>query len=145
MKEVTINTWCDRHDAEFAKGQNRVPATVQRTLPGWLIQAPMDYTLDLCDACDRMLLDNVRVLMSSHGAAVEATKGTRKRGTSLPPGEGVPCPEPGCDARSTTRHALGAHTRDHHGHGLRYYISNGTLPALPQGARAHREPPLKAV
>lgn len=144
MKEVTINLWCDPHDADDGR---RVPATVTRTFPGWLVNASYEVTLDLCDGCDHDLLDPVRSLLASHGALPEGQPSKRRRSPSRQDSpEAVSCPD--CNHPAPNRHALGAHTRTTHGKGLKDYIAEGTLPAVPQGRAAHQvtQPePLKAV
>ena len=110
MKHVQIVAFCD---GDHADGE-QVPATRERTVT---LDRNKPIVLDLCDSCNEVFFVNMlEVLLSRGSLAEDQPKPVRRRS-----GEGKSTTCPDCGLVSTSREALGQHTRKQHGKKLGEY------------------------
>lgn len=115
-KEIRVIAWCDGNHDEDEKVQADGTVTVAfgRGKP---------RTVDLCNPCNKELIEPVQVLFGTYGVVADgsietglAGIETRKQRKTKP---NVPCPE--CGFQSVSRNALSSHLKGQHGKGMRDY------------------------
>lgn len=107
MREIEVKKWCDNHEG-------REPATVERVVQ---IDQSKPRLLDLCDRCDKDLRTWAELI--AEAPVVDFPKRTYKARAKTSVDLSLECQE--CDHTSPSRAALGQHTRNIHGKGLKEY------------------------
>lgn len=106
MKEVVTRTWCDNvevHPGGPVPGITREP----------LLHMGKPTTCDLCDPCDKEILQPIRELLAAAGVPAGPIEKPKRLRNDKP---GGPCPEPGCDKSFKTSGGLTNHRARKHGY-----------------------------
>lgn len=103
-QELITYIWCDNHPED-----EKVPG---RTID--IPFGPKPMTLDLCEPCEKELLEPVRVLLEEHGAPIKAFKTAKNQGKAVNYDRvQQACTE--CDQILYSKSGLRRHLREQHG------------------------------